>query len=206
MDRTSTAASTTSSRNPGRSQDKAGESLRENRETALLSRQLATIPTDLPVPFEPEALKLEPPDAVKLKALFTSLEFHSLAAEIEEPGTAASIEITRPAGFGSLLACFRSAPGRCAPDRVGDRALLAVSDGARVEIADETARKRSPAHPGPRPDGPPVCGCRRQAPRRLPRPRWREPFAARSSTPGSCNTCWRPESPRATSKSWPSRG
>ena len=123
---------------------KVGESLRENRETALLSRRLATIPTDLAVPFEPTALKLDPPDAAKLKALFTDLEFHSLAAEIEEPGQTTAIESARladsvPFSFGS------QSPVGVALLRHGDSALLAVSDGTRVEIADlpaEGARQR----------------------------------------------------------------
>jgi DNA polymerase-1 len=123
---------------------KAGESLRENRETALLSRRLATIPTDLNVPFEPAALKLDPPDAAKLKALFTDLEFHSLAAEIEEPGQAPTIESVRLADTASFSLASESPLG-VALLRHGDRALLAVSDGARVEIADlpaERARER----------------------------------------------------------------
>jgi DNA polymerase-1 len=121
---------------------KAGESLRENRETALLSRRLATIPTDLDVPFEPAALKLDPPDAAKLKALFTDLEFHSLAAEIEEPGRAPSIESARLADSAPFSLASANPLG-VALLRHGDRALLAVSDGARVEIADEPAERAS---------------------------------------------------------------
>jgi DNA polymerase-1 len=62
---------------------KVGDSLREHKEDALLSRRLAAIRTDLPVPFDPETLKRSPPDAEKLKELFVELEFHSLAAEIQ---------------------------------------------------------------------------------------------------------------------------
>ncbi len=62
---------------------KMGESLRQHREDALLSRRLAGIPTDLPVPFEPETLKRSEPDLEKLKAIFSELEFSSLAAEIQ---------------------------------------------------------------------------------------------------------------------------
>jgi DNA polymerase I len=121
----------------GEIKGKAGESLRENRDTALLSRKLATIPTDLPIPFEPGALKLEPPDASKLKALFTDLAFHSLAAEIEEPGTPSAIEASRlegPAPF----SLGEARPLGAALLTHGGRALLAISDGVRAEIADET--------------------------------------------------------------------
>src|SRR5262249_60980358 len=88
---------------------KAGESLRENRESAILSKSLATIGSDLPIPFEPDALKLTPPDPEKLKALLTKLEFHSPAADVEEPVEAPPIESVRlPA-----RAAFSAAP--CVP-------------------------------------------------------------------------------------------
>jgi DNA polymerase-1 len=117
---------------------KAGESLRENRETALLSKRLATIPTDLPVPFEPDALKLEPPDAGKLKALFTQLEFHSLAAEVEEPGAAPAYETARLPATAPFSLAGADPLGLALLTR-GGQALLALSDGTRAEIADEPA-------------------------------------------------------------------
>jgi DNA polymerase-1 len=119
---------------------KVGESLRENKETALLSKRLAVIRTDLPVAFDPDALKLTPPDASSLKTLLTELEFHSLAAEVEEPGAEPAYEIARlaeaapftPAGGGILGLSLLTHDGH---------ALLAVSDGGRVEIAEEPAEK-----------------------------------------------------------------
>src|SRR5262249_61105472 len=62
---------------------KAGESLRENRDSAILSKSLATIGSDLPIPFEPDALKVTPPDPDKLRALLTKLQRHSLAADVQ---------------------------------------------------------------------------------------------------------------------------
>ncbi len=62
---------------------KVGESLREHRDDAILSRHLAAIRTDLPIPFDPGALKRSAPDIEKLRDLFVELEFHSLAAEIQ---------------------------------------------------------------------------------------------------------------------------
>jgi len=117
---------------------KVGESLRENKETALLSKSLALIRTDLPVTFDPEALKLTPPDAASLKALLTELEFHSLAAEVEEPGQAPAYETVRlseSTGF----AASAGGPLGLALLTHGGKALFAVSDGSRVEIAEESA-------------------------------------------------------------------
>lgn len=57
--------------------------LKENivnfEEQARMSRQLATIITDVPVPFEPEQLKLEAPNMEALAAIFDELEFRSFA-------------------------------------------------------------------------------------------------------------------------------
>jgi len=116
---------------------KVGESLRAHKEDALLSRRLVEIPTDLPIPFEPEALRSQAADFPRLKEIFVELEFHSLAAEIQgeaaapaellslrlEPGRAFTIDAKR--GFGAAFLSHRNG------------GLLAVSDGATVQIAEE---------------------------------------------------------------------
>ena len=51
----------------------------ENAEQARMSRQLATIITDVPVDFEPDKLKISAPDVKKLKELFDELEFKAFA-------------------------------------------------------------------------------------------------------------------------------
>ena len=117
---------------------KVGESLREHREDALVSRRLVEIPTDLAIPFEPDALRCTPADAKTLKDLFVELEFHSLAAEIHDesavrpeisalrrkPGEPFAVDPSRPLGLALL--------------RAKDRMLLSVSDGKDVEIAEES--------------------------------------------------------------------
>jgi DNA polymerase-1 len=123
----------------GEIKGKVGESLREHKEDALVSRRLAEIPTDLPIPFEPDALRCTPADAKRLKDLFVELEFHSLAAEIHDesavrpeisairrkPGEAFGVDLSRSIGVALLKA--------------KDRVLLSVSDGENVEIAEEPA-------------------------------------------------------------------
>ncbi len=61
---------------------KRGESLRDGREDALKSRELVTIHTDLPIEFEPERLRHDPPDPEALAELFRELEFFSLLEEL----------------------------------------------------------------------------------------------------------------------------
>jgi DNA polymerase-1 len=117
---------------------KVGESLREHREDALISRRLVEIPVDLDIPFEPDAFRSTAADAEKLRALFVELEFHSLAAEIHDE-SAVTPEISavrrRP---GEPFAVDPSGPLGVALLRAKERVLLAVSDGQNVEIAEES--------------------------------------------------------------------
>ncbi|HEX8906903.1 MAG TPA: DNA polymerase, partial [Longimicrobiaceae bacterium] len=53
---------------------------------ALLSKQLVTIRTDLPVPLDLDGLRLEKPDRARLRELFLELEFHSLVRDYAAPG------------------------------------------------------------------------------------------------------------------------
>jgi DNA polymerase-1 len=119
---------------------KVGESLRQHREAAILSRSLVEIPTDLPIPFEPEALQRSEPDAKKLKDLFVELEFHSLAAEIGvEAATAPEIAFARVES-GTPFSVAPGEPFGAALVNARARVLLAVADGERVEIAEDSPR------------------------------------------------------------------
>ncbi|HEY0778205.1 MAG TPA: DNA polymerase I [Gemmatirosa sp.] len=57
------------------------EALLAQAEEARLSKRLVTIHTDLKVPFDPEALRLQQPDRERLKQLYVELEFNTLARE-----------------------------------------------------------------------------------------------------------------------------
>jgi DNA polymerase I len=117
---------------------KVGESLREHKEDALLSRRLAAIRTDLPVPFEPEQLKRSAPDSEKLKDLFVELEFHSLAAEIQGEQAQARLSSRRlSAGEPFEPVAAGSWPGVALLTGPA-RALLAVGSGDAVVIAEDT--------------------------------------------------------------------
>jgi len=122
----------------GEIKGKVGESLREHRENAVISRRLVEIPTDLPIPFEPDALRCAPADSKRLKDLFVELEFHSLAAEIHDE-SAVRPEISavrrRP---GERFSIGPDAPLGVALLSAKDGMLLAVSDGENVEIAEES--------------------------------------------------------------------
>lgn len=58
------------------------ESLLDNREQVLLSKQLATIHTGVPIELELDLLRTKPPNNQSLKALYRELEFFSLLKDI----------------------------------------------------------------------------------------------------------------------------
>ncbi len=58
------------------------EKLQASKQEAFDSKKLATILLDAPVPFEPDRLVLEPPDAEKLTSIFSELEFRTLGKRI----------------------------------------------------------------------------------------------------------------------------
>jgi len=104
----------------------------EPRRQVRQSKRLATISTDVPVPFSPESVKAQPVDAALLKALYTELEFHSLLKELG-PGEDTRVRDYRvfesaeelkawleaAAGAPVAVAPSKSAEGEFALDTVG---------------------------------------------------------------------------------------
>ena len=62
----------------GEIKGKLGERIRENADQAIMSKQLATIDVNVPIPFSAQDLVHEVPDADKVNALFDELEFRTL--------------------------------------------------------------------------------------------------------------------------------
>ena len=65
-------------------QKKLKENLKTHGELARLSRRLATIHTDVPIPFRLEDFSLPPPDLKSLREIFKELEFNKLLKELPE--------------------------------------------------------------------------------------------------------------------------
>jgi DNA polymerase I len=57
------------------------ESLQNNRNAILVSKQLVTIDTNVAVDFEPEKMRAQDPDALAARSLFTELEFTTLVQD-----------------------------------------------------------------------------------------------------------------------------
>ena len=120
------------------------EGLQNHREDALMSLELVTIHTDLPVDFNPDALRREEPDTKTLLEICWELDFANLAKEIEQKHGVEAEEIA-PAvrvdadGWRAAIADLPASEG---PPReihlgaVGDFAGAAVAVG----LAGRTAK------------------------------------------------------------------
>ncbi len=58
------------------------ESLQNNRENILLSKELVTIHTGVPIEYSLEAMRTQPPDNAACRGLFTELEFTTLLKDL----------------------------------------------------------------------------------------------------------------------------
>jgi len=67
---------------------KLRETLAQNRQKALLSRELATVSTRVPIAPELDPLRRQEPDWERLRRLWTELEFSSLLRQLPAPATA----------------------------------------------------------------------------------------------------------------------
>ncbi|MBK8098230.1 MAG: DNA polymerase I [Planctomycetes bacterium] len=104
------------------------QSLIDNRELALLSRQLVTLRTDVPLPVTVDAIGPAQPDPERLRPLFLRLEFTSLLTSLARPvqveEVATNYQIVRDGRqLDEVLAAVRAAAG-CALAVETEGALL----------------------------------------------------------------------------------
>jgi DNA polymerase I len=88
------------------------EGLKAHRAEALLSKQLVTLKTDVPITLELEALARQDPDRKAAHALFKELEFQNLAREYAPEAASMGTErrvVTQPAEVDALVAEARKA-------------------------------------------------------------------------------------------------
>jgi DNA polymerase-1 len=69
------------------------ESLEQNRDAVLLSKELVTIDSHVPLPLDLAAMETQPPDLEACRALFTELEFTSMLRELEPAVGGPSVEL-----------------------------------------------------------------------------------------------------------------
>ena len=87
---------------------KLQENLRSNMDLAVISKQLATIITDMPIDFHPESYQMQP-DYEAIRSLFTQFEFKSLLARMDILFPAASSPVIEAVSCEALTICDRGA-------------------------------------------------------------------------------------------------
>ena len=132
------------------------ESLEQNRDAVLLSKELVTIDCHVPLPLDLDAMETQPPDLEAARALFTELEFTSMLRDltpaegralvelIEEPTpeqTAAFYAAAREHGFAFAL----DAAGPSSEESEGEEPPAAAP--SLLDLA-EAAEKKTHFHIG----------------------------------------------------------
>ena len=111
------------------------ESLQNNRENILLSKELVTIHTSVPIEFSLEQMRTQPPDNAACRALFTELEFTSMLRDLAPDLAAVTTTFNLKPTMEELSALLVEARG------VGHLALAiaATTQAIAEEVANEAA-------------------------------------------------------------------
>jgi DNA polymerase-1 len=114
------------------------ESLQNNRENILLSKELVTIHTSVPIEFSIEAMRTQPVDNAACRALFTELEFTTLlkdlAPDVNAVVTTYNVKATAEE-LASLLSEARAA-GHLAVAMAANVQAVSEEVGAEAEVVE----------------------------------------------------------------------
>jgi DNA polymerase-1 len=144
------------------------ESLQNNRDAVLTSKELVTIKTDVAVDFQPAQMRAQEPDAAAARALFTELEFNTLVQDFlsenvelgetdyRDAKTAAEVEgviaLARKPGGVLAIALESSAAQETAPEEESaeeeGNQQLSLSEAPPAALAPATLRLAISAEAG----------------------------------------------------------
>lgn len=120
------------------------ESLQNNRDMVLLSKQLVTIDCNVAVEFEPNRMLSQAPDGEAARALFTELEFNTLTREFisesVELGETDYREAASASDVEAVLAEVRSVPATMLAIALESAGEL-VTESTEDEVAEEPDRQ-----------------------------------------------------------------
>ncbi len=120
------------------------ESLQNNRDNILLSKELVTIHTSVPIEFSLDAMRTQPPDAAACRDLFSELEFTTLLKELAPAADTTSLTCNLKPTDAEVAALLTEA-------RKDARGLaIAIFENAQA-IAEEIAAEPDPESGEPEP-------------------------------------------------------
>ena len=108
------------------------ESLEQNRDAVLLSKELVTIDSHVPLELDLAAMETQAPDLEACRELFTELEFTSMLRELAPSATAEAVELIEEPSEEQAAAFYRAARANGFAF-----ALDAAAHAAAVEAEDE---------------------------------------------------------------------
>jgi DNA polymerase-1 len=130
------------------------ESLQNNRENILLSKELVTIHTSVPIEFSLDEMRTQPVDNAACRELFSELEFTTLLKELAPAVDNVAVEYNVKPSDAEIAALLAEARGR-AENAAGPRGLaIAIFEDARAiaeEVSVEIDTDVGDAEPEPEP-------------------------------------------------------
>ncbi|HUV69465.1 MAG TPA: DNA polymerase I [Terracidiphilus sp.] len=108
------------------------ESLEQNRDAVLLSKELVTIDSRVPLDLDLTAMQTQEPDLEACRELFTELEFTSMLRDLEPSATAEAVELIEEPSEEQAAEFYRAAKANGFAF-----ALDAAAHAAAVEAEDE---------------------------------------------------------------------
>lgn len=139
------------------------ESLQNNRDNILLSKELVTIHTEVPIEFSLDAMRTQPPDNAACRELFSELEFTTMLKDLAPAATNTALEFNlqpTPDDLATLLASARATaeirvPHPSQPEGWDTNGFaIAISEDFRAiseEISADSDPESSDAEPEPPP-------------------------------------------------------
>jgi len=131
------------------------ESLQNNRDNILLSKELVTIHTEVPIEFSLDAMRTLPPDNAACRELFSELEFTTMLKDLAPSATNAVLEFNLKPTADELAAIL--AKGREQGTGNGEQDLavfglaIAISEDARAISEEVAADSDTDVEPEPPP-------------------------------------------------------
>jgi DNA polymerase I len=107
------------------------ESLEQNRDAVLLSKELVTIDCHVPLPLDLAAMETQEPDLEACRALFTELEFTSMLRELAPSASAPPLELIDEPTDEQAAAFYAEAP------KNGFAFALAAEEPTETELDSE---------------------------------------------------------------------